>query len=111
MYDPEYSLLSEETLNQFRASADRLRELLPGNPVAEEFDKVVELQEEIIAVKNDFDNCFDEDRKDQLRGELRDLLCLQLQTLNDAVKPFLPPLQTLNDAVKPFLPPSSNGLG
>jgi DUF438 domain-containing protein len=73
MYDPEKNLWFEEQFQKVKACTERIREIThEGHPMlelCEAFDNVLDYLNQL---RNDYDNCFDEDERAKLGKEIRD---------------------------------------
>lgn len=69
-YDPEFNLNIEKQLEHLRELENRIEEIAPEGlfPRFSEFFEIVE------QVRNDYDNCFDEIKKEKISKEICDMV-------------------------------------
>lgn len=89
MYDPESALEQRRILDELALKNEKQKEILGANHaligIYEPFHKALEI---LNGMTEDYDNCFDEKRKQELAENIQEKL-KELQSLNDTLNQVL----------------------
>lgn len=73
-YNPEFNLWADQQIKDLRVNTGRVRDYLPDSSLVALLDGMDNLLAIAFEIRKDYEECFDEDKKQALMSELKDVL-------------------------------------